>query len=185
MKLSAVVVISALVILVGAGVTVGLTTASDQGAPAQQQPNLTAAAEPKSPVSSPVMESESLPSQAKSDGDQPSLPEPQIRELEHRELGSQLDQMVAEAKQDRAAPQGVEPEEGDAAPAPPLEPVLVTVLLSGNAADVVAFLEDNGGDVRNSGEDYIEAYVPVLLLGELADQPGVLRVREIILPLSP
>ena len=32
------------------------------------------------------------------------------------------------------------------------------------------------------GEDYIEAYVPVTLLGELSHQPGVLRVREIIPP---
>ena len=32
------------------------------------------------------------------------------------------------------------------------------------------------------GEDYIEAYVPVSLLGLVSEQPGVLRVREIIPP---
>ena len=32
------------------------------------------------------------------------------------------------------------------------------------------------------GEDYIEAYVPVTLLGLLSEQPGVLRVREIVPP---
>ena len=47
---------------------------------------------------------------------------------------------------------------------------------------VVRFLEDNGGDPRNVGEDYIEAYVPVPLLGQLSEQPGVIRVREIIPP---
>ena len=47
---------------------------------------------------------------------------------------------------------------------------------------MVAFLEENGGDLRNVGEDYIEAYVPVMLLGPASEQPGVLRVREIIPP---
>ena len=32
------------------------------------------------------------------------------------------------------------------------------------------------------GEDYIEAYVPVTLLGQLSEQPGVTRVREIVPP---
>ena len=60
--------------------------------------------------------------------------------------------------------------------------VAVTVYLSSNVNDVVQFLEDNGGDPRNVGEDYIEAYVPVTLLGELSEQPGVTRVQEIIPP---
>ena len=47
---------------------------------------------------------------------------------------------------------------------------------------MVAFLGENGGDPRNVGEDYIEAYVPVTLLGTASEQPDVLRVREIILP---
>ena len=46
--------------------------------------------------------------------------------------------------------------------------VAVTAYLSGYVADVVDFLENNGGDPRNVGEDYIEAYVPVTLLGELS-----------------
>ena len=60
--------------------------------------------------------------------------------------------------------------------------VAVTIHLSANVADVVQFLEDNGGDPRNVGEDYVEAYVPVSLLGQLSEQPGVIRVREIIPP---
>ena len=60
--------------------------------------------------------------------------------------------------------------------------VAVTVYLSGNVDDVVSFLKDNGGSPRNVGEDYIEAYVPVSLLGQVSERPGVIRVREIIPP---
>ena len=58
----------------------------------------------------------------------------------------------------------------------------VTIHLSGHVADVAQFLEDNGGDPRNVGEDYIEAYVPVTLLGPVSERAGVIRVREIIPP---
>ena len=58
----------------------------------------------------------------------------------------------------------------------------VTIYLSGNVDEVVAFLEENGGDPRNVGEDYVEAYVPVPLLGPVSERPGVIRVREIIPP---
>ena len=62
--------------------------------------------------------------------------------------------------------------------------IAVTIHLSGNADadEVAAFLEKNGGDPRNMGEDYIEAYVPVSLLGPASERPGVIRVREIIPP---
>ena len=62
------------------------------------------------------------------------------------------------------------------------ESVAVTVHLSGNVEDVVSFLEENGGDPRNVGEDYVEAYVPLSLLGAVSEQPGVIRVREIVPP---
>ena len=58
----------------------------------------------------------------------------------------------------------------------------MTIYLSGGVDEVVAFLEENGGDPRNVGEDYVEAYVPVTLLGPVSEQPGVLRVREIVPP---
>ena len=60
--------------------------------------------------------------------------------------------------------------------------VAVTIYLSGSVDDLVAYLEENGGDPRNVGEDYIEAYVPVTLLGAASEQPGVIRVREIVPP---
>ena len=62
------------------------------------------------------------------------------------------------------------------------ESVAVTIYLSGNVAAVVRFLEANGGSPRNVGTDYIEAYVPVSLLGATSEQPGVVRIREIVLP---
>ena len=58
--------------------------------------------------------------------------------------------------------------------------VAVTIYLSGNVDDVVKFLEDNGGSPLNVGEDYIEAYVPVSLLGQVSERTGVIRVREIV-----
>ena len=60
--------------------------------------------------------------------------------------------------------------------------IAVTIHLTGHVDEVVAFLEDNGGDPRNVGEDYIEAYVPVPLLGPVSERPGVIRVREIVPP---
>ena len=56
------------------------------------------------------------------------------------------------------------------------ESVAVTIYLSGSVDDVVQFLEDFGEDPRNVGE----AYVPLALLGPVSEQPGVIRVREII-----
>ena len=58
----------------------------------------------------------------------------------------------------------------------------MTIYLTGNVDAVVSYLEDSGGDPRNVGEDYIEAYVPLSLLGPLSEQPGVVRVREIVPP---
>ena len=58
----------------------------------------------------------------------------------------------------------------------------VTIHLTANVLEVVQFLQDRGGDPRNVGEDYIEAYVPVSLLGAVSEHPGVIRVREIVPP---
>ena len=99
-------------------------------------------------------------------------------ELKYPKLGSHLDQLVAgvEAGRDTAE---------EAAAETPVHrggSVAVTIHLFGNADGVVAFLKDKGGDPRNVGEDYVEAYVPVALLGLVSEQPGVLRVRAIVPP---
>ena len=111
-------------------------------------------------------------------GQQQAPPIPEKAELSYPNLGSRLDQLVASVEAGQATVQ-------DAALNSPVhfgESVAVTIYLSGNVDDVVSFLEDNGGDPRNVGEDYIEAYVPVTLLGQVSDQPGVIRVREIVPP---
>ena len=105
-------------------------------------------------------------------------PIPDKGELNYPNLGSHLDQLVTSVEEGQATSL-------DAAgytPAHSEESVAVTIYLSGNVDDVVTFLEENGGDPRNVGEDYIEAYVPVTLLGQLSQQPGVVQVREIAPP---
>ena len=113
------------------------------------------------------------------DGDDEFTPNlPEKSQQTYPVLGSQLNHSVAMVE-------GGQITEREAASQSPISSggsVAVTVHLSGNIDDVVQFLEDNGGDPRNVGEDYIEAYVPVSLLGQLSEQPGVTRVEEIIPP---
>ena len=111
-------------------------------------------------------------------GQDQALPLPDKVELKYPNLGSHLDGLVVEVEEEETTSE-------DAASDTPVhsgESVAVTIHLSGSVDEVAAFLEDNGGDPRNVGEDYIEAYVPVTLLGQLSEQPGVIRVREIIPP---
>ena len=106
----------------------------------------------------------------------PTLPEKP--ELKYPNLGSNLDQLVASVEKGETSAK----EAAEDAPVHREASVAVTIYLSGNADDVVKFLEDNGGSPRNVGEDYIETYVPLSLLGQVSEQPGVIRVREIVPP---
>ena len=115
---------------------------------------------------------------AAADGDDNQFTIPEKAELKYPNLGSMLNQMVARVEEEGAT---AEDAAGDA-PVHRAESVAVTIYLSGNVDGVVQFLEDFGGDPRNVGGDYIEAYVPVSLLGPVSEQPGVLRVREIVPP---
>ena len=116
---------------------------------------------------------------AQADGGETLLPVPEKTELTYPKLGSMLDQLVArnETGDDSArTADAVDPSHSES-------PVAVTIyLVPGNVDAVMSFLEENGGSPRNVGEDYIEAYVPVSLLGQTSQQPGVLRVREITPP---
>jgi hypothetical protein len=112
------------------------------------------------------------------DGDDKQFTPPKKTELKYPNLGSMLNQLVARAESGEASAE-------DAASNAPVHrgsSVAVTFYLSGNVDVMVSFLEDNGGSPGNVGEDYIEAYVPVPLLGPASEQPGVLRVRAIIPP---
>ena len=99
-------------------------------------------------------------------------------ELKYPNLGSNLDQLAASALKGKTSAR----EAAEDAPARPEASVAVTIYLSGNLDDVVKFLEENDGSARNVGEDYIEAHVPVSLLGLVSEQPGVIRLREIVPP---
>ena len=111
-------------------------------------------------------------------GDDPLSTPPKKPELKYYSLGSRLDRLVARIESGEITVR----QAAEEAPIHEDESVGVTIYLSGNAEEVVSFLNDNGGDPRNVGEDYIEAYVPVLLLGKTSELPGVLRVREIVPP---
>ena len=129
-------------------------------------------------VNAPKDTSESIRRRDGAGGDDQVLPLPEKGELKYPNLGSRLDGLVASVEAGQATAQ-------DAAADTPVhsgESVAVTIYLSGNVDEVVAFLEENGGDPRNVGGDYIEAYLPVPLLGPVSEQPGVIRVREIIPP---
>ena len=131
-------------------------------------------------VNGPKDASESIRRRDGTGGDDQALPIPDKGELKYPNLGSHLDQLVASVEEGRATAQ-------DAAEGAAMfqgESIAVTIHLTGNVDEVVLFLENNGGEPRNAGEDYIEAYVPVTLLGPVSEQPGVIRVREIVLPLE-
>ena len=98
--------------------------------------------------------------------------------MKYPNLGSRLDGLVASVEAGQATAQDVAADTRVHSG----ESVAVTIDLSGNVDEVVAFLEENGGDPRNVGEDYIESYVPVPMLGPVSERPGVIRVREIIPP---
>ena len=106
------------------------------------------------------------------------LVEPEKKALTHPNLGSHLSGL-AEAYEEGSASQS---ESAGQAAMSQGGSVAVTIHLIANVSGVAQFLEDNGGDPRNVGEDYIEAYVPVSLLGAVSEQPGVIRVREIVPP---
>ena len=114
---------------------------------------------------------------ASADGDD-QFAIPEKPELNYPNLGSRLDQLVARFEAGEASAE----QAAEDASLSQDESVAVTIYLSDNVDDVATYLEDHGGDPRNVGEDYIEAYVPVTLLGTVSEQPGVLRVREVVPP---
>ena len=63
------------------------------------------------------------------------------------------------------------------------ESVAVSLFVEEDYVEAVRqYLDENGASVRNVGEDYIEAYVPVSLLGSASQQEGVTSVSAIIPP---
>ena len=205
----ALVPLAALILLVGAGTTAGLIAASE--APPVSQTQVQAVEEPppqatvslaEAPQTAPPAETV-RPMQLsvvvqQSGADTPDSDQsrgltakpvvsgdvdgqfiiPEKTELKYPKLGSTLDRMAATVEEGELSAR----EAAKDASVSRDESVAVTIYLSGNVDEVVSFLEGNGASPRNVGEDYIEAYVPVTLLGQTSEQPGVIRVREIIPP---
>ncbi len=74
------------------------------------------------------------------------------------------------------------PAEGQQDPGSGPKPVDVTIYVTGDVNAVATFLTSNGASVRNIGNTYLEASVPVALLGEVSQRPGVIRVEPIARP---
>ena len=108
-----------------------------------------------------------VPEGDESRGDGQAPPIPDKGELKYPNLGSRLDELVTGVE---AGEMTAEEAAGSAAMHSGAS-VAVTFYLSGGVDGLVAFLEENGGDPRNVGEDYIEAYVPVTLLGRPRNSP--------------
>jgi len=101
--------------------------------------------------------------------------------LTYPKVGSFLDDLIARVAAGEISAQ-------DAAAEAPLhrgDAVAVTIYMSGNLNGVVSFLQTNNVTPRNQGDDYIEAFVPVRLLGTVSLQTGVLYVQPILLPPPP
>ena len=95
--------------------------------------------------------------------------------MKHPKVGSTLDDLIARVQAGEISAE-------DAAREAPLhrgDSIGVAIHLTGNVDGVVSFLEANGASNISARDDYIEAYVPVLLLAETSEQPGVVRVRPI------
>ena len=131
-------------------------------------------------VPTPDPGSADAPAPTPADGAADEFTIPERVELKHPKLGSALDDLIARIEAGEVSPEAAAQE----APLHQGGSVAVTIHLSGNVDDVLRFLEANGGSTISVGEDYIEALVPVLLLGQTSEQPGVLRVRLIQPPES-
>ena len=104
-----------------------------------------------------------------------SIEIPTKADLKYPEVGSKLNDIVSRVEAGEISAE----EAASEAPIHRGDSVGVIILLSGNVDGVVRFLKNNGGANVRAGGDYIEAYVPVLLLVETSQQPGVLQVRLI------
>ena len=105
-----------------------------------------------------------------------------LSERKSRQIGnldSMLSQLVSRVEQ------GISTANSAAASAPISrgDSVAVTFYTQADAASLADFLRANGGDPRNIGAGYVEAYAPISLLARASEQPGVVRVDAIMPPM--
>ena len=106
------------------------------------------------------------------------------RPLTYDRLGATLNQIVDRFQRNSDAPAATASRAAAAyAPLYRDGSVAITVYTQADYADELAdYLASREVIPRNVGQDYLEAYVPVPLLGPLSQQPGVIRVNAIIPP---
>ena len=106
------------------------------------------------------------------------FPPPEPKRAPLGNLDSMLSQLVERVEQ------GVSTADAAAASAPISrgESVAVTFYTRGDATALAEFLSANGGDPRNVGDGYVEAYAPVGLLVRASERAGVTRVQAIVPP---
>ena len=120
------------------------------------------------------MEDDSIPAEVRSPQEKDFPPQ-------YENMDSMLNSLVQKVEDGVASAQAA----ASSAPISDDESVAVTIHLEAGYADTVQQnLEDNGVSPGNVGEEYIEAYVPVTLLGSLSQQEGVITVSTIIPPKS-
>ena len=107
----------------------------------------------------------------------PDFPPPPPKRT--RPLGN-LDSMLSQLASSVQGGYSTAHDAASQAPMHAADSVAVTFYLNGDTAPLLAFLRANGGDPRNIGDDYVEAYVPVALLAEASEQPNVVRVQAIV-----
>ncbi len=111
----------------------------------------------------------------------PTLPTPSYPKIKHSQL--QYDVVAFEEAQDAASgPSG----QSDTAPADTV--VFVQIVLSGNKAEVAAWLRGKGitpGHADDPAISNLDAYVSLSLLGELSQQDGVIEIEQIAPPFNP
>ena len=95
--------------------------------------------------------------------------------MTHPKAGSALNALIAKVEAGEISAE----EAAKEAPIHRGDSVGVAIHLSGNVDGLVRFLEANGAANISAFEDYIEAYVPVLILAATSEQPGVIRLRPI------
>ena len=108
-------------------------------------------------------------------GDQDEFERPT---LAYPKLGTFLNGLVRQSTKSLLAANSV----AEQAPLSHDSTVGVTVHVSAGTGNVESFLEQNGVSIRHKGDTWLEAFVPVDILGPLSQIPAVRQVRPIIRP---
>ena len=110
---------------------------------------------------------------------QPPSPVGKVQPSGYPNLDSELSRLVKRMSAGELTAQAA----AKSAPVSEGRSVAVTLhVVEGYADAVAAYLEANGASPRNTGDDYIEAYVPVMLLAAASGQEGVLGIQTIVSP---